>query len=105
MTKGKEELRKAQTHALSLEKKIKTLEADLETQMEEARQFKEQALANKKKLSQLEANLPTMLREMVNFYFDLRVENRLENFVTADVLQEKLKVKMDYAHFCQHLKK
>lgn len=49
--------------------------------------------------------MSTAVREMVQYYFDQRVESRLESFVTVDQLREKLKVKMDNAMFFEYQKK
>lgn len=49
--------------------------------------------------------MSTAVREMVQYYFDQRVESRLEQFVTVDLLAEKLKVKMDNAMFFEFQKK
>ena len=70
-----------------------------------ARELTEAHSLTKAKVASLEENMAAMIREMVNYYFDQRVEARLEKFVTADELKDKLKIKMDYALFCNYQKK
>lgn len=51
------------------------------------------------KLESLERTTPTVCREYVNFYFDQRVEGRLDVFAKTSDLKEALQEKMDIKYF------
>ena len=86
-------------------KVVKEHKIEIDELQIKVRELTENHGLTKSKVTSLEENMPAMIREMVNYYFDQRVESRLDSFVTADVLKEKLKVKMDYALFCNYQKK
>jgi hypothetical protein len=54
------------------------------------------------KLESVSNSVPTVCREMVNFYFDQRVEARLDVFAKRSDLTEALHGKLDIRYFKQY---
>lgn len=57
------------------------------------------------KFDNMEDSIPSICRNMVNFYFDQRVEAKLDQFITMDKLKEVISTKMDYSYFRAYEKK
>ena len=84
---------------------LKEQRNDIDELQLKMREINDMHSLTKSKMGNLEENMTNAIREMVSYYFDQRVESRLEKFVTADELKEKLKVKMDNAVFFDYKKK
>ena len=59
-------------------KVTKEHKVDIDELQIRARELNEAQSLTKAKVASLEENMPSMIRDMVNYYFDQRVEARLE---------------------------
>lgn len=63
------------------------------------REVQDSSTLQRVKIDDLENNTPQIVRDMVNYYFDQRVETRLDVFITHEDLKKQLAKKMDLMHF------
>ncbi len=51
------------------------------------------------KLLTIEKHLPVMIQEILEYYFEKKIDDLMSKLVTKDEFKERLSVKLDYAVF------
>ena len=83
---------------------FKTHKTDIDTLFGQLRKMNEDYIITKQKISYINDNMHTMCRETVEYFFDHKLDEKLNSFVLMEEFKAKMKAKLDYDTFNHYVK-
>ena len=83
---------------------FKTHKTDIDTLFGQLRKMNEDYIITKQKISYINDNMHTMCRETVEYFFDHKLDEKLNSFVSMEEFKAKMKAKLDYDTFNHYVK-
>lgn len=68
------------------------------------KKMNDEYMISKQKIDTMADSLPTTCREMVEYYFDHKIDPRFQEFVTAVDFKKQINRKLDYSTFNDYMK-